>query len=88
MAQPSGLWEQEIDDRQKTPIASGMTRMLRRAAHFYAATFPDSAVHAVRRAPGDFPGGKAGDVDKRAFAAMITMHKIDVAVIEAAIRGH
>lgn len=31
------------------------------AARFYAATFPDSAVGAVHRAPGDFPGGKAGD---------------------------
>lgn len=32
------------------------------AARFYAATFPDSAFHAVHRAPGDFPGGKQGDV--------------------------
>ena len=32
------------------------------AATFYAATFPDSAVTAVHRAPGDFPGGKAGQV--------------------------
>jgi predicted 3-demethylubiquinone-9 3-methyltransferase (glyoxalase superfamily) len=32
------------------------------AARFYAATFPDSKVTAVRKAPGDFPGGKKGDV--------------------------
>ena len=32
------------------------------AANFYAATFPDSEVTAVRRAPSDFPSGKAGDV--------------------------
>jgi predicted 3-demethylubiquinone-9 3-methyltransferase (glyoxalase superfamily) len=32
------------------------------AARFYAETFPDSKVTAVRKAPGDFPGGKAGDV--------------------------
>lgn len=32
------------------------------AASFYAATFPDSHVDAVHRAPLDFPGGKAGDV--------------------------
>lgn len=32
------------------------------AAHFYAATFPDSAVGAVHRAPGDNPSGKEGDV--------------------------
>ena len=32
------------------------------AASFYAETFPDSAVGAVMRAPGDFPSGKQGDV--------------------------
>ena len=32
------------------------------AARFYAETFPDSEVSAVRRAPLDFPDGKAGDV--------------------------
>ena len=32
------------------------------AAAFYAATFPDSAVKAVHRAPSDFPSGKKGDV--------------------------
>ena len=32
------------------------------AANFYAATFPDSAVAAVNRAPGDYPSGKEGDV--------------------------
>ena len=32
------------------------------AAEFYAATFPESSVTAVRRAPSDFPDGKEGDV--------------------------
>ena len=32
------------------------------AGTFYAATFPDSAVGAVHRAPGDYPSGKQGDV--------------------------
>jgi predicted 3-demethylubiquinone-9 3-methyltransferase (glyoxalase superfamily) len=32
------------------------------AARFYAATFPDSRVGAVHKAPGDYPSGKAGDV--------------------------
>ena len=32
------------------------------AARFYAETFPDSAVHAVHLAPGDYPSGQAGDV--------------------------
>lgn len=32
------------------------------AATFYAATFADSAVQAVHRAPADYPSGRAGDV--------------------------
>ena len=32
------------------------------AARFYAETFPNSAVTAVRHAPSDYPSGKAGDV--------------------------
>src|SRR6187200_111278 len=32
------------------------------AARFYAETFPDSAVGAIHRAPGDYPSGKKGDV--------------------------
>ena len=32
------------------------------AARFYAATFPDSRVDGVHRAPSDYPSGKAGDV--------------------------
>jgi len=40
------------------------------AAQFYAATFPDSAVQAVHRAPGDFPSGKEGDVLTVEFTVM------------------
>ena len=32
------------------------------AAKFYAATFPDSSVGTIMRAPGDFPSGQQGDV--------------------------
>jgi len=32
----------------------------RKAAEFYAATFPDSKVGAAMAAPGDFPGGEGG----------------------------
>lgn len=32
-----------------------------KAAEFYAATFPDSQVTGVNLAPGDFPGGQAGN---------------------------
>jgi len=32
------------------------------AARFYAATFPDSRIDAIHRAPGDYPSGRKGDV--------------------------
>jgi 2-polyprenyl-6-hydroxyphenyl methylase/3-demethylubiquinone-9 3-methyltransferase len=40
------------------------------AARFYAETFPDSAVTAVHRAPGDYPDGKQGDVLTVEFTVM------------------
>ncbi|MHC8319843.1 VOC family protein [Pseudomonas sp. GB2N2] len=40
------------------------------AATFYAETFPDSAVNAVHRAPGDYPAGKQGDVLTVEFTVM------------------
>ncbi|SCC94285.1 conserved hypothetical protein [Thiomonas sp. X19] len=40
------------------------------AARFYAATFPDSSVEAVYRAPGDYPAGKQGDVLTVKFTVM------------------
>ncbi len=40
------------------------------AARFYAETFPDSAVAAVHRAPGDYPSGKQGDVLTVEFTVM------------------
>jgi 2-polyprenyl-6-hydroxyphenyl methylase/3-demethylubiquinone-9 3-methyltransferase len=40
------------------------------AATFYAATFPDSAVGAVHRAPGDYPDGQQGDVLTVEFTVM------------------
>ena len=40
------------------------------AARFYAATFPDSSVAAVYRAPGDYPAGKQGDVLTVQFTVM------------------
>ena len=33
----------------------------RKAAEFYASTFPESSVGSAMRAPGDFPGGGEGD---------------------------
>jgi len=46
----------------KNTICLWYDRDAEAAARFYAATFPDSAVTAVHRAPGDFPSGKKGDV--------------------------
>ncbi len=40
------------------------------AATFYASIFPDTTVGAVYRAPGDFPGGKQGDVLTVEFTVM------------------
>lgn len=40
------------------------------AARFYAATFADSAVGAIYRAPGDYPAGQAGDVLTVEFTVM------------------
>lgn len=46
----------------KNTICLWFDRDAEEAVRFYAATFPDSEVSAVRRAPGDYPSGKAGDV--------------------------
>src|SRR6185437_6302076 len=32
------------------------------AARFYVATFPNSSINSVHRAPGDYPAGKEGNV--------------------------
>jgi 2-polyprenyl-6-hydroxyphenyl methylase/3-demethylubiquinone-9 3-methyltransferase len=40
------------------------------AERFYAQTFPDSAVGAVHRAPGDYPAGRQGDVLTVEFTVM------------------
>ena len=40
------------------------------AANFYAATFPDTRVTGVHRAPGDYPDGKQGDVLTVEFTVM------------------
>ena len=45
----------------KATICLWFDRDAEAAARFYAATFPDSALRAVRRAPADYPGGKEGD---------------------------
>ena len=57
-----------IEDKEHTKMKPKNTICLwfdkdaHEAARFYAATFPDSKVTAVRKAPSDYPGGKEGDV--------------------------
>jgi predicted 3-demethylubiquinone-9 3-methyltransferase (glyoxalase superfamily) len=46
----------------KSSICLWFDREAEAAARFYAATFPDSRVGAVHRAPADYPSGQAGDV--------------------------
>ena len=46
----------------KNTICLWYDRDAEAAARFYAATFPDSEVKGVFRAPSEFPGGKEGDV--------------------------
>jgi predicted 3-demethylubiquinone-9 3-methyltransferase (glyoxalase superfamily) len=46
----------------KNIICLWFDREAEAAARFYAATFPDSEVTAVFKAPSDFPGGKEGQV--------------------------
>lgn len=46
----------------KNTICLWFDKGAQEAAEFYAATFPDSKVIAVHKAPDDFPGGKKGDV--------------------------
>ena len=48
--------------KPKNTICLWFDKDAQEAARFYAATFPDSEVVAVQRAPSDYPGGKEGDV--------------------------
>ena len=48
--------------KPKNTICLWFNKDAHEAARFYAATFPDSEVIAVRKAPADYPGGKEGDV--------------------------
>ncbi len=48
--------------KPKNTICVWFDKDAEEAARFYAATFPNSKVTGVHKAPGDFPGGKAGDI--------------------------
>ena len=46
----------------KNTICLWFNKDAQQAAEFYAATFPNSSVTAVHKAPADYPSGKKGDV--------------------------
>lgn len=66
---PDG-YKEPIDMQTKNTICLWFDKDAEEAAEFYAATFPDSAVTAVRRAPGDYPSGEKGDVLTVEFTVM------------------
>ena len=47
--------------KPKNTICLWFDKDAHEAARFYAATFPDSKVTSVHKAPADYPGGKKGD---------------------------
>ena len=54
--------ETKIMPQAKNTICLWYDKDAEKAANFYAATFPNSEVTAVHKAPSDFPGGKEGQV--------------------------
>jgi predicted 3-demethylubiquinone-9 3-methyltransferase (glyoxalase superfamily) len=52
----------DMKNQPKNTICLWYEKDAQAAAEFYAATFPDSNVMGVQRAPSDFPDGKEGDV--------------------------
>jgi len=51
-----------MNDKMKIATCLWFNKNAEEAAKFYAATFPDSRVTGVHKAPSDYPSGKAGDV--------------------------
>jgi len=48
--------------KAKNTICLWFNKDAQDAARFYAATFPDSKVTAIHKAPGDYPSGKEGEI--------------------------
>jgi predicted 3-demethylubiquinone-9 3-methyltransferase (glyoxalase superfamily) len=57
-------------NRAKTTVCIWYDGAAEEAANFYAATFPDTRVTGVHKAPSDYPSGKAGDVITVTFELM------------------
>ena len=56
--------------KSKNTICLWFEKDAHAAASFYAATFPNSEVTSVHKAPTDYPNGKAGDVLTVAFSVV------------------
>jgi predicted 3-demethylubiquinone-9 3-methyltransferase (glyoxalase superfamily) len=54
--------EENMNVKPKNTICLWYNKDAHEAAQFYAATFPNSEVTAVSKAPSDYPGGQPGDV--------------------------
>ncbi len=50
-----------MKNQPKNTICLWYEKDAQAAAEYYAATFPDSKVGNIQKAPSDYPGGKAGD---------------------------
>ena len=61
-AEPENGHKEHTKMKPKNTICLWFDKGAHEAASFYAATFPDSKVTAVHPAPGDFPGGRKGEV--------------------------
>ncbi len=51
-----------MNTQPKNTVCLWFEKDAQAAAEFYAATFPESSVGSITRAPSGFPGGKEGDV--------------------------
>ena len=51
-----------MTDKPKIMPCLWFNKNAEEAAKFYAATFPDSRITSIHKAPADYPSGKAGDV--------------------------
>src|SRR5262245_58074551 len=54
--------DQFMTDKLKIVPCLWFNKNAEEAAKFYAATFPDSRITAIHKAPSDSPSGKAGEV--------------------------
>ena len=62
--------------KPKNTICLWFNKDAHEAAQFYAATFPNSEVTGVHKAPSDYPSGKKGDVLTIALNRRVRVWKV------------